>query len=314
MLVFVSRLRNLSLEDAVIAAMAKKSILITGASSGFGRLTAEAFADAGWQTFAAMRNIATSNADAAAQLRQKGIDVVELDVTSDQSVDAAAAFVARVCGGLDVLVNNAGVASFGIQEAFTPAAVEHVYAANVFGPLRVNRAFLPSMRERRTGLVVYISSVVGRIVNPFGGVYASSKWALEALAEASSYELAPFGVDVSIVEPGAFLTEILGKVGAPDDEARAASYGALQAVADAAPARIAERAKGNDPADIAKKILQLALAPAGDRPLRSVVPQSPPVEAINAAHAPIQLALVSSLGVPELIPPSIQAADALSRA
>jgi NAD(P)-dependent dehydrogenase (short-subunit alcohol dehydrogenase family) len=285
--------------------MAKKTVLITGASSGFGRLTAEAFAAAGWQTFAAMRNITGSNAQAAAQLRQNGIDAVELDVTSDESVDAAAATVARACAGIDVLVNNAGVASFGIQEAFTPAAVERVYAANVFGPLRVNRAFLPSMRERRGGLIIYVSSVVGRIVNPFGGVYASSKWALEALAEASSYELAPFGIDVAIVEPGAFATEILAKVGGPDDAARAASYGSLRQIADAAPARIAERAKGNDPADIAKKILQLAFAPQGERPLRSVVPPSTPVETINATCAPIQLALVSSLDVPELVPPSI---------
>jgi NAD(P)-dependent dehydrogenase (short-subunit alcohol dehydrogenase family) len=294
--------------------MAKKSVFITGASSGFGRLTAEAFAEAGWQTFAAMRNIAGSNAQVAAELRQSGIDVVEIDVTSDESVAAAAAMVARACAGIDVLVNNAGVASFGIQEAFTPAAAERVYAANVFGPLRVNRAFLPSMRERREGLIVYISSVVGRIVNPFGGIYASSKWALEALAEASSYELAPFNIDVAIVEPGAFATEILGKVGGPDDTARAESYGSFQQIADAAPARIAERAKGNDPADVAKKILQLATAPQGERPLRSVVPPNAPVETINATCAPIQLALVSSLGVPDLIPPSIQPAGAVSRA
>lgn len=284
--------------------MAKKSILITGASSGFGRLTSEAFADAGWHTFGAMRNVATSNADVATELRGRGIDVIELDVTSDASVDAAAATVAGACAGLDVLVNNAGVASFGIQEAFTPEAVERIFAANVFGPLRVNRAFLPAMRERRSGLIVYISSVVGRIVNPFGGVYASSKWALEALAEASSYELAPFGIDVAIVEPGAFPTEILGKVGGPDDVARALGYGLLRAVADAAPARIAERAKGSDPADIAKKILELATLAAGERPLRSVLPPNERVEAINAAHAPIQHALVASLGVSELLPRS----------
>jgi NAD(P)-dependent dehydrogenase (short-subunit alcohol dehydrogenase family) len=287
--------------------MATKNILITGANSGFGRLTAEAFADAGWRTFATMRNVAASNADAAAELRGRHVDVIELDVTSDASVEAAAATVADVCAGIDVLVNNAGVASFGIQEAFTPEAVGRVYAANVFGPLRVNRAFLPAMRERRSGLIVYISSVVGRIVNPFGGVYASSKWALEALAEASSYELAPLGIDVAIVEPGAFLTEILGKVGHPDDEARMLAYGSsLRDLADTATARIAERAKGNDPADIAKKILELATLGDGERPLRSVVPPNGPVEAINAAHAPIQHALVASLGVPELLPRSPQ--------
>ena len=113
-----------------------------------------------------------------------------------------------------------------------------------------------------------MSSVVGRIVNPFGGVYASSKWALEALAEASSYELAPFGIDVAIVEPGAFPTEILGKVGTVDDTARAASYGEFARIADTAPARIAARAQGNDPADVAQTTGELSPAPASGRCVR----------------------------------------------
>jgi NAD(P)-dependent dehydrogenase (short-subunit alcohol dehydrogenase family) len=254
-----------------------------------------------------MRAVSSTNAAPAAELRGAGVDVIELDVTSDSSVEAAAAVIAREAGALDVLVNNAGVASFGIQEAFTPEAVGRLYATNVFGPLRVNRAFLPAMRERGSGLVVYVSSVVGRIVNPFGGVYASSKWALEALAEASSYELAPFGIDVAIVEPGAFPTEILGKVGTVDDTARAASYGEFARIADTAPARIAARAQGNDPADVAQTIFRLASAGSGERPLRSVVPPSPPVETINAALAPIQLGLVSSLGVEALVPKGLAA-------
>ena len=291
----------------VVIGMPQKSVLITGASSGFGRLTAELFAREGWRTFATMRAVSSTNAAPAAELRGAGVDVIELDVTSDSSVEAAAAVIAREAGALDVLVNNAGVASFGIQEAFTPEAVGRLYATNVFGPLRVNRAFLPAMRERGSGLVVYVSSVVGRIVNPFGGVYASSKWALEALAEASSYELAPFGIDVAIVEPGAFPTEILGKVGTVDDTARAASYGEFARIADTAPARIAARAQGNDPADVAQTIFRLASAGSGERPLRSVVPPSPPVETINAALAPIQLGLVSSLGVEALVPKGLAA-------
>ena len=90
---------------------------------------------------------------------------------------------------------------FGFVEAFTPASAEAQFATNVFGPLRVNRAFLPGMRERKAGLIVYVSSVVGRVALPFGGIYTASKWALEALAEVSSYELAPFGVDIAIVQP-----------------------------------------------------------------------------------------------------------------
>jgi NAD(P)-dependent dehydrogenase (short-subunit alcohol dehydrogenase family) len=287
--------------------MSQKSVLITGASSGFGRLTAELFAREGWHTFATMRGVSAANAVPAAELRRAGVDVVELDVTSDTSVEAAASIIASEARALDVLVNNAGVAAFGIQEAFTPAAVERLYATNVFGPLRVNRAFLPAMRERGSGLIVYVSSVVGRIVNPFGGVYASSKWALEALAEASSYELAPFGIDVAIVEPGAFPTDILSKVGTADDRARAESYGEFARVADTAPERIAARAQGNDPADVAKTIFRLATAAHGERPLRSVVPPSPPVEKINATLGPIQFGLVSSLGVDALVPKALAA-------
>jgi len=260
---------------------------------------------AGWRTFATMRGVSSANATTATELRRVGVDVVELDVTSDASVEAAAAIVKSAAGALDLLVNNAGVASFGIQEAFTPAAVERLYATNVFGPLRVNRAFLPAMRERGSGLVVYVSSVVGRIVNPFGGVYASSKWALEALAEASSYELAPFGIDVAIVEPGAFPTDILGKIGTADDGVRAASYGEFARVADAAPTRIAARAEGNDPADVAQTIFRLANAAPGERPLRSIVPPSPTIETINATLAPIQLGLVTSLGVDALVPKAL---------
>jgi NAD(P)-dependent dehydrogenase (short-subunit alcohol dehydrogenase family) len=281
----------------------KKSVLITGASSGFGRLTAEAFAADGWRVFGTMRHTDGANAAAADALRAGGIDVVELEVTSDASVDAAAATIANEVGALDVLVNNAGVAWFGIQEAFTPQRVEQLYATNVFGPLRVNRAFLPAMRERKSGLIVFISSVVGRLVFPFGGIYDSSKWALEALAQAASYELAPFDVDVAIVEPGAFPTEILGKTSGPDDLARVRSYGEeLVAHGAAAADRIIQRAQGNDPKDVATLVLRLAKTPAGTRPFRSVVPANPAVEAINAATEPIQRQVVESMGIPALLP------------
>ncbi|MGD0051371.1 MAG: SDR family oxidoreductase [Vulcanimicrobiaceae bacterium] len=281
----------------------KKSVLITGASTGFGRLTAEAFAADGWRVFGTMRHASGANAAAADALRASGVDVLELEVTSDASVDAAAATIAKEVGALDVLVNNAGVAWFGIQEAFTPRRVEQLYATNVFGPLRVNRAFLPAMRERKSGLIVFISSVVGRLVFPFGGVYDSSKWALEALAQAASYELAPFDVDVAIVEPGAFPTEIIGKHVGPDDEARQRSYGAeLAAMSEGAIDRIVQNAQGNDPKDVASVVLRLANAPAGTRPFRSVVPANPAVEAINAATEPIQRQRIESLGVPALLP------------
>ena len=274
--------------------MNQRNVVVTGASSGFGKLTAQAFAADGWRVYATMRNTGTNNAASAADLRKTGISVVELDVTSDASVDAAAKTILAEAGAIDVLVNNAGNGYFGFTEAFTPDAVAAQFATNVIGPLRVDRAFLPSMRERKRGLVVFVTSVVGRFAMPFGGVYASSKWALESLAESTSYELASFGIDVAIVEPGAYATEIFGKVVGPDDADRAAAYSSLTPAVEAMSASLGEAAQGRDPKEVADAILLLANAPAGTRALRTTVPPNPAVDAINSAVAPLQKELLGS--------------------
>jgi NAD(P)-dependent dehydrogenase (short-subunit alcohol dehydrogenase family) len=282
--------------------MNQLTAVITGANSGFGRLTAQAFVADGWRVYATMRNAASKNAGAAAELRAAGVSVVELDVTSDASVDAAAKTILAEAGAIDVLVNNAGTGHFGIEEAFTPAAVEAQFATNVIGPLRVNRAFLPGMREKKSGLVVFVSSVVGRFVVPFGGIYLASKWALEALAETLSYELAPFDVDVAIVEPGAYPTEIFGKTFSADDSAVVASYGDVAKISDQVSAGLGESAKGKDPQEVADAILRIAKAPAGQRPLRTSVPPNPAVDGINAATAPIQREVLKGFGLEALLP------------
>jgi len=281
----------------------QRSAVVTGANSGFGRKTVEAFAAAGWRVYGTMRDTTTRNAAPAAELRAAGITVVELDVLSDASVEAAAATILGESGAPDVLVNNAGNGFFGLVEAFTPAAVERQYATNVVGPLRVNRAFLPAMRERKSGLIVYVSSVVGRLVFPFGGVYASSKWALEALAEASSYELSPFGIDVAIVQPGAYPTDIFGKVVGADDAARVAGYGDdLAKYNDVLTVGLIAASQGRDPGDVADAILHLANAPAGTRALRTTVPAGEDAAEINAAVAPIQRAALAARGLGDLLP------------
>jgi NAD(P)-dependent dehydrogenase (short-subunit alcohol dehydrogenase family) len=282
--------------------MNQRTAVVTGANSGFGRLTAQAFAAEGWRVYATMRNAATKNAGAAAELRAAGVSVVELDVTSDASVAAAAKTIIAEAGAIDVLINNAGTGHFGIEEAFTPSAVEAQFATNVIGPLRVNRAFLPAMREKKSGLVVFVSSVVGRFVVPFGGVYVASKWALEALAETLSYELAPFNIDVAIVEPGAYPTEIFGKTFGADDSAVVASYGDVAKISDQVSAGLGAAAEGRNPQDVADAILSIAKAPAGARPLRTSVPPDPAVEAINAATAPIQREVLTAFGLEALLP------------
>jgi NAD(P)-dependent dehydrogenase (short-subunit alcohol dehydrogenase family) len=248
-----------------------------------------------------MRDVATRNAEAAAELRASGVSVVELDVTSDASVDAAAKLIQAGGTAVDALINNAGSGYFGIQEAFTPAAAERQFATNVIGPLRVNRAFLPAMRERGSGLIVYVSSVVGRFVVPYGGIYVQSKWALEAQAEVASYELAPFGIDVAIVEPGAYATEIFGKIVEADDAARVADYGAAAKYAEHMNAGMTAASAGRDPSDVAVAILKLANAPAGTRPLRTTVPEDPAAGAINAAAAPVQRQVMEAFGLGDLL-------------
>jgi NAD(P)-dependent dehydrogenase (short-subunit alcohol dehydrogenase family) len=279
----------------------QKTAVVTGASSGFGRATAEAFAANGWRVYGTMRNVATTNAEAAGQLRSKGVEVVELDVTSDASVDAAAHTILGQAGNVDVLVNNAGTGFFGVQEAFTPQAVERQFATNVVGPLRVNRAFLPAMRARGSGLVIYVSSIVGRLIIPFGGIYTASKWALEALAENSLYELAPFGVDVAIVQPGAFATEIFSKIVSADDTERVAAYGEVAKSAEARVQSILSTSAGRDPGDVARAILTLANQPAGSRAFRTVVPQNAAVEAINDSVATIQRGVIEEMGLSDLL-------------
>jgi NAD(P)-dependent dehydrogenase (short-subunit alcohol dehydrogenase family) len=231
--------------------------------------------------------------------------VVELDVTDDASVEGAAKLVLDEAGGVDVLVNNAGIGLFGIQEAFTPAAVEQQFAVNVVGTLRVNRALLPSMRERRSGLVVYMSSRLGRYVVPFMGLYAASKWALEALAEASSYELAPFGVDVAIVEPAVYPTGLLAKDAGADDPDRVASYGDVARYRDALNTAMDRAMNGRDPGDVAREIVRLAELPVGERPLRTAIPATPAMDENNAALASYQRQLMRSYGLEELLPKTV---------
>lgn len=182
------------------------TVLITGASAGIGRATTIKLAAQGHHVIAAARNVA-----ALEQIKRtaKGkVDVLALDVTSQESVEAAKAEVPSLVGqdGLDVLINNAGYALTGPLEQVTDADLKAQFETNVFGPMRMIRAFLSQMRERRRGRIINISSVVGRLALPFFGPYNSTKHAIEALSDALRNELRPFGIEVVIIEPGAINT------------------------------------------------------------------------------------------------------------
>jgi NAD(P)-dependent dehydrogenase (short-subunit alcohol dehydrogenase family) len=280
-------------------------VVVTGASAGFGKDIARKLAAAGYRVFGTVRDPSGRNAAAARELEAAGVTAVDIDVTDQQSVDRGAARILADAGHVDVLINNAGTAFFGAAETFTPAAFERQFATNVIGPHRLNRAFLPGMRERGKGLLVFVSSGVGRFVMPFAGVYSASKHALEAMAEALSYELRPFGVDSAIVEPGPYATNIFGAIITGDDTARAAAYGELGKMGEKIAADLAGIAR--DPGEVGDAIVALVQMPAGQRPLRTVVPTGGPVESINSATQPIQRTILEKRGFGEFLPEQVAA-------
>ncbi|MEX0786710.1 MAG: SDR family oxidoreductase [Dehalococcoidia bacterium] len=184
-------------------------VLITGCSSGFGKLAALHFARKGDTVYASMRN--TSKAGELEQARDGEnlkLNIVELDVTDDGSVSSAVKQVLDAEGKIDVLVNNAGIGAQGPVEETADEEAKEIFETNFFGALRVTRAVASKMREAKSGTIVNVSSLAGRVVPPFDGIYAASKHALEAATEALYYELHPFGVRVLAIEPGGFETSI----------------------------------------------------------------------------------------------------------
>lgn len=251
-------------------------ILITGASSGFGKLTTLTLLKNGHTVVASMRGVSSKNTAGAKELTTAGAHVVEIDVTNEASVTQGVKTALDIAGGIDVVVNNAGVAVVGLQETFTPEDWQQLFDINVFGVQRVNRAILPHLRERKSGLLVHISSLLGRMALPFYGPYNASKWALEALAENYRVELSGFGVESCIVEPGAYPTPFIDNLGKPSDATRDASYGdfaqaPMGMVHNFKQALAANKAQ--NPQHVADAIVQLIETPAGQRRFRTVVDQ-----------------------------------------
>jgi NAD(P)-dependent dehydrogenase (short-subunit alcohol dehydrogenase family) len=209
------------------------TVLITGCSSGFGELTARTLAAAGHCVYASMRSAAQRNAAAAERLRgwadRAGfaLQVIELDVLDSASVQQAVQRILAAEGALDVVVNNAAVSAAGPLEAFDVGQMADVLDVNVLGPMRVSKVALPGMRARRAGLLIWVTSTLGRVLPYGGGLYPASKWAAEGFAESLHYELRPFGVDVAILEPGCFPTPALSKSMVAADSEVAAEYRAL---------------------------------------------------------------------------------------
>ena len=287
------------------------NVLITGASTGFGRDTAERLAQRGHHVFATMRGIDRRNAAHRELLERRAkeegwkLRVLELDVTDDQSVQRAVDLTLEEAGHLDVVVNNAGSAGIGVSEGYTPEQFQRLFDVNVIGVVRVNRAVLPSMRARRSGLLIHISSGAGRVTVPGMAAYCASKFALEAIADAFRFELSPFGIDSVLVEPGIYRTPLFDHIIAPADAERVASYGDAAEYADRVrgvfmSAINAPGAPGSE--EVAQALVRLVEMDASERPFRTVV--SAPIEQLlapyNASAEALRPVVAQIFNVPEL--------------
>jgi len=280
----------------------KQMVLVTGASTGFGRLIAETLARHGHTVFATMRDPGGRNSKNAEEIRALAkreslhLQVLELDVTDDASVERAVRSVVEQAGRIDVAINNAGYVLAGLAEAATTEQAQRIMDTNFFGAVRVNRAVLPQMRRQRGGLLLHISSGAGRVVIQSFGFYCASKFALEALAESYHYELAAQGIESSIVEPGAYQTPILGNIVRAADQERTETYGAAKAIAGKV-SGVLTAAAGNAQ-EVADAVLQIVETPAGQKKLRyRVSAASLGVDEINAVSESVQAKVLEVFGL-----------------
>ncbi len=280
----------------------KQVVLITGSSTGFGRLFAETLARKGHTVFATMRDPGGRNAKNASEIRTLAekeslpINVLEMDVTDEASVGRAVDGVVARAGRIDVAINNAGYYLTGLEEAVTTEQAQRLMDTNFLGPVRVSRAVLPHMRRQRSGMLMHISSAAGRVILPAAGFYCASKFALEALAEAYSYELAAQGIESVIVEPGAYETPVFGNTVTGADEARTNTYGAVKEF----PAKVngALSSRAGNAQEVADAVLRIIETPAGEKQLRYFVgPRNFGVDEINAVSKQVQTNVLEAFGL-----------------
>jgi NAD(P)-dependent dehydrogenase (short-subunit alcohol dehydrogenase family) len=282
-----------------------KVVVVTGASTGFGRLISETLARKNYQVFATMRNVNGKNVGPAQELRELAkreslaLHVIELDVTDDGSVEHAIRTMIDETGRIDVLVNNAGYGLMGVTEAVTLEQARRIMDTNFFGAVRINRAVLPYMRRQKSGLLIHISSGAGRVVVPSMGFYCASKWALEALAEEYRYELASLGIDSVIIQPGAYPTAVFNNIERAADTTREEAYGVVSGIADRVLGMLGG-AKGN-PQEIADVVLRTIETPPGQRKLRQRVGSGVQgIVDLNQLSETVQEQILAAFGMTDL--------------
>lgn len=293
-------------------------VLITGASSGFGELTAYALADAGCVVYASMRSLTGSNVKnvekAKAYSAQYGVDIrtVELDVQNQDSVDAAVAQVIQNAGQIDVLIHNAGHMAFGPAEAFTPEQYAKEYDINVVGTQRLNRAALPHMRRAGGTLMIWVGSTSTRSgTPPYIAPYFAAKAAMDSLAVSYAGELARWGIETVIVSPGVYThgTNHIAHADHPEDKEREAEYanGPTKDLAALATAGdVNSVPEDADVADVARAIVRVVGLPFGSRPFRVTVdPADGGADEMNKLGDRIRADYLRAAGMGDLLHPHV---------
>jgi NAD(P)-dependent dehydrogenase (short-subunit alcohol dehydrogenase family) len=305
----------------------KKIIMITGASSGFGALTARALAKAGHTVYATMRETKGRNApqleEAKRFAKDNDVDLraIELDVLSQESCDTAMQEIIVENGRLDVVIHNAGHMVFGPAEAFTPEQLAELYDVNVLSTQRVNRAALPHLRRQGKGLVVWVSSSSSAGgTPPYLAPYFAAKAGMDALAVIYARELTRWGIETSIIVPGAFTggTNHFAHAGSPADQARAAEYeaGPYKGFAD----DVLKGFSSIVPPDasvegVAEAIVKVVDAPFGKRPFRvHYDPTQDGAEVVNMVSDRVRAELLRRIGLSDVLTPRNLAAELQSAA
>lgn len=295
----------------------KQIIVITGASSGFGALTARALAEAGHTVYASMRQTTGRNApqvEAAKEFSDENhvdLRAIEMDVASQESVDGAIQQIVKENGGLDIVIHNAGHMVFGPAEAFTPEQLAELYDVNVLSTQRVNRAALPFLRKKGQGLVIWVGSSSTRGgTPPYLAPYFAAKAGMDALAVSYAAELVRWNIETVIVVPGAFTsgTNHFAHSGSPADKGRLREYesGPTVKLSEQIMKGFASTAPENaDVAEVARAIVRVVDQPFGSRPFRiHIDPAQDGAEIVNGVADRVRAELLRNMGLADLLKPA----------
>jgi len=285
----------------------KHKILVTGASGAFGSLTCIQLAENGHQVVGTLRSLKGKNEAIANALKAKGVALVEMDVTNEDSVNAGVKSAIELMGGLDTVFNNAGIGANGILECFTADDIQKMFDVNVFGVQRVMRSVLPFLRQQGKGTIIHTSSCIGRVTTPFLASYSASKYALESLAEGYRAELSGFGIESCIVEPGGFPTGFMSGMMTPSDTERMKQYGEMASLPESSIngyVAYVESIPEQRPERVSEAIVNLVNTPFGEKPFRTVVDFSglkQPIENYNKVLNETTKAIYAANGVANLL-------------